>query len=81
MKLEIQLFAAAREITGQSVCRLEMREGATVRELKDRLIQDWPRLESMANVLLVAVNNQYSEESRILTENDSIACFPPVSGG
>ena len=81
MKLEVQLFAAARAITGQSLWPVDVPEGSTVADLRSQLIQDCPKLESMAKVLLVAVNNQYSGDSRVLTESDSIACFPPVSGG
>lgn len=81
MKVEVQLFAAAREIIGQSVCVVDLPESATVADLRSHLHRNWPKLKSMANVLFVAVNNQYSEDTRVLTENDSIACFPPVSGG
>ncbi|MEO2032500.1 MAG: MoaD/ThiS family protein [Planctomycetaceae bacterium] len=81
MKFEIQLFAAAREITGQARWPIDVPEGSTVADLKSQLVQNCPKLESMAKVLLVAVNNQYSGDSRVLTADDSIACFPPVSGG
>lgn len=81
MKLHVQFFAAAREIVGKSSWPVELREGATVADLRIQLIHDFPKLNSMAVVLLVAVNNRYAEDVDVLVAGDSIACFPPVSGG
>ena len=81
MKFDILLFAAARDMAGQSLWSLELPEEATVADLKSQLLQDCPNLNSMANILLVAVNNHYAGESHVLTASDTIACFPPVSGG
>lgn len=81
MNVEVQLFAAARDAAGQSPVTLELPDGATVADLRLRLVETCPNLESLANVLLVAVNSQYAAESQPLNVTDSIACFPPVSGG
>ena len=81
MKLNVRLFAAARDIAGHSIWPVDLPAGATVANLRSQLIQDCPNLNSMAKVLLVAVNNQYAGESQVLVESDTIACFPPVSGG
>ncbi len=81
MKLSIQLFAAAREAAEQSPVIVELPEGATVADLRQQLVRDIPGLKSLAEVLLVAVNNQYAAESQSVHVDDTIACFPPVSGG
>ncbi len=81
MKLDVQLFAAARDIVGQSPFPVELSEGATVADLRIQLVQDCPKLKSMAVFLLVAVNSQYAGDSYVLKVGDAIACFPPVSGG
>ena len=81
MKLRIQLFAAARDIVAQSPFPVELPDGATVADLRIQLVQDCPKLKSMAVNLLVAVNNQYAGDSYVLKADDAVACFPPVSGG
>ena len=81
MKLNVQLFAAAREAAGDSPITLELADGATVADLRNCLVEDVPNLESLANVLLVAVNNEYAAETQSLCDSDTVACFPPVSGG
>jgi molybdopterin converting factor small subunit len=35
----------------------------------------------MQNTLLWAVNQKYATDSTILQPEDTVACFPPVSGG
>jgi len=81
MKIEVQFFAAARDAAGQSPVSVSLSENASVGELRERLVQEFPNLNSMAKVLLVAVNNEYADNDRCLQESDSVACFPPVSGG
>lgn len=81
MKLNVQLFAAAREAAGDSPISVELPEQATVADLRASLVEGVPNLESLAKVLLVAVNNEYAADTQSLCDSDSVACFPPVSGG
>lgn len=81
MKLQVQLFAAARDAAGQSPVSVTLPENADVAELKRQLLEDLPALKVLAASLLVAVNNEYADEDRILNATDEVACFPPVSGG
>ena len=81
MRISVRLFAGAKELAGNSSVTMELPELATVAELRTRLIESHPNLKSVANVLLVAVNSEYAAEDRRLSESDTVACFPPVSGG
>lgn len=81
IKLELQLFAAAKAEAGTSIVSLELDDSATVADMRQRLVDLHPNLKSMTNILLVAVNNEYAADDRILQESDRVACFPPVSGG
>jgi len=81
MILEVQLFAAARDLAGASPVEMELADCATVADLRSRLVETHPNLESIANVLLVAINSEYAADDRQLSDSDVVACFPPVSGG
>jgi len=81
MKIQIQLFAAARDAVGQSPVVVELPASASVADLRRELVTDFPKLDSIAKILLVAVNQQYAGDDQVLSEGDSVACFPPVSGG
>jgi molybdopterin converting factor subunit 1 len=80
-KIKVMLFAAAREIAGRDVIELSLSAGDSVASLRQRLIQAEPRLKVMASSLLWAVNNSYAGDHQILTGTETVACFPPVSGG
>ena len=81
MKIDVQLFAAAREAAGDSVVSLYLSDTANVAELRRELTCAVPALAPLAASLLVAVNNQYADDTIQLQDSDEVACFPPVSGG
>ena len=80
MKLNLLLFGITKELIGQSNLTYELPEAATVPQLMARLKQDYPALKDL-DAMLVAVNNEYSQEDQVLHEHDEIALIPPVSGG
>jgi MoaE-MoaD fusion protein len=81
MRVRMKCFASVREILGLREIVLDLPEGTTAAGLLDRLILDHPRLLGLAPSLLLAVNREYVDKSRILVEGDEVALIPPVSGG
>ena len=80
MNLKIALFGIAKEIVGQSVLEVAAPEGHEVEQLLEQLRTDYPALRGLSS-LVVAVNNEYAEDSQLLHERDEIALIPPVAGG
>lgn len=81
MKINVKLFAAARDAVEQSEVRLEIEDHATVQDLRTRLAELYPPLQPILGQSLFAVDAQYVSEGTPLGENSDIACIPPVSGG
>ncbi len=81
MKLAVQLFARARELAGQDQVDLELDEGACVADVRQALAVQIPQLLPLTQRLLFAVGTRYADDHVTLGPDDSIACFPPVSGG
>jgi len=81
MRVQVLFFAAARDAAGTDSLTLELRMGATIQDLKVALMNQSPRLSSISGSLLWALNNQYQSLQHVLKDNDTVACFPPVSGG
>lgn len=76
MRVTVKLFAGLRERAGEGMRSLELPDGATLERV-------WPALalgDEPAG-LLYAVNREYAERERRLTEGDEVALIPPVSGG
>ncbi len=79
--INLLLFAAAREIVGHDAVELQFRSGMTIGDIRSALLKQYPKLDRLAASLLWAVNNEYAASDRVICEHDTIACFPPVSGG
>jgi molybdopterin converting factor subunit 1 len=81
MKINVRLFARAKDLAGMSVVTIELPHGATVAELRRRLAEDRPTLAGILPRSAVAVNDDFAEDCLALPVGAEIALLPPVSGG
>ena len=75
------LFGQAREWVGTSNLDLTLDAPATVGSAFALLKTKHPRLAEMERSLLFAVNEDYALTSQPLSDGDTLAVLPPVSGG
>jgi len=76
MEVTVRLFAMLRERAGASELRLELPDGARVRDALEALGAVTDGLP-----LVMAVNREYAPEDQELSPGDELALIPPVSGG
>jgi molybdopterin synthase catalytic subunit len=76
MEVTVRLFAMLRERAGADELRLELPEGARVR---DALAQLGELADGLP--LVMAVNREYAGDDVPLGPGDELALIPPVSGG
>jgi molybdopterin synthase catalytic subunit len=81
MKLTVLFFATLKDRAGCDRLALELPEGTTVAELKQRLGADLPNLTPALPTALVSVNKEFAFAEDVLPEGAEVALFPPVSGG
>jgi molybdopterin converting factor subunit 1 len=81
MRISLQLFASLREIVGQKNVDLDIREGSTVEELKERLAVQFPALGPIMKTIACAIDDEYVAVDQVLHEGAAVALIPPVSGG
>lgn len=60
---------------------MDIPEGTTVAELKERLVQEHPILEPAMATIIVSVNHEFSFDLDPVPDGAEVAVFPPVSGG
>lgn len=79
--IKVKLFASFKEIIGKSEVSFEIDKHATVSDLKKILLNNYPQLSSQKFQAIYAVNHKVADDSTMLSANDEVAVFPPVSGG
>lgn len=78
--IRILIFAGIQEKLQTNMITAPF-EQATVRELKNYLLQEYPALEREWSQALLAVNQEFVSEEQWIKSTDEVAIIPPVSGG
>jgi MoaE-MoaD fusion protein len=82
MQVRILPFGMLKDWLGFSPASVELREGATVSDLLEHLVQVAPdRPAAALRGIAVSVNAEYAAGGRILRDGDEVGLLPPVSGG
>ncbi len=80
MQVNILAFGITKDILGKTLVNIDIPEGSSVKQLKEKLIVTYPKMQELTS-LLIAVNEEYGDELQIIQAGDEIALIPPVSGG
>ena len=78
--MKVLAFGIVKDIFSNSVVDIDLKDDATIDELKILLEQKYPRLSQLGSYM-IAVNNEYASENDVLHKDDEVAVIPPVSGG
>jgi MoaD family protein len=81
LKIRLKFFALYRDIVGKSEVEMEIERGWKVKDLVDKVLEDFPALKKFRDDIVVSVNRNYSSEDTSINEGDDVAIFPPVGGG
>lgn len=74
MKITVKLFANLR-INNEKSILMDFPEGTTPKDIIERL--NIP----LKDVSIIMINGRRKELDTIISENDTVAIFPPVGGG
>lgn len=75
----IQAFGILKDFMGKDEFMWELSEGTTVKELKQKIKENYlvhPELP-----IAVVKENKYQKEETVLQNSDHLFLMPPVSGG
>jgi len=82
MQIKVLLFASLGDLAGQRRMTLSLDgERATVADLRDALGRRQPTIREALAAAIAAVNEEYATDAEELNSGDTVAFFPPVSGG
>ena len=82
MQINVLLFASLGDLAGQRRLTLRLEgNSATVADLRDALGLRQPTLREALAAAIAAVNEEYATDAVAVSSGDTVAFFPPVSGG
>jgi MoaE-MoaD fusion protein len=81
MQVRVLFFGILKDLAGKSGDTLELRDGATVKEMLEQCRAKVPNITAALSSSAVAVNQHYAEAHTELRPDDEVALLPPVSGG
>lgn len=81
IRIDVTLFAHARDLAGTGRETVELPAGATASDLLRLLEERHPRLSALGGRARLAVNRAYAAPTLTLSDGDEAAVIPPVSGG
>jgi MoaE-MoaD fusion protein len=81
MQVHILPFGVLKDWLGSSAATVELREGATVADLLERVAHTISGPQAALRGIAVSVNAEYALAGQILRDGDEVGLLPPVSGG
>lgn len=81
MKVNVLLFAQARQIAGNESVEIELPANASVADLRSALAAAWPDLETLLSRSSIALDQIYATDEDRISPDAEVAMIPPVSGG
>src|SRR5436190_415864 len=81
MRVSLRLFASLHDIVGLRELSLDLVDGATISDLRQRLGEAYPAVRPVLPTIAFAVDDEYVALDRQLKDGAEVALIPPVSGG
>ncbi len=82
MTITVKFFATFRELAGTGDLEMPVGDATTIADVIEQLEQQYPQFGGKLNkIALIAVNEKYAHRKSELQPGDTLAFFPPVSGG
>jgi MoaD family protein len=81
VKIRAQFYAQLRDLAGTPEIDVDLVEGATVRDLLEKVYAQQPRLRPHDKSILIGVGVEFVDRNYKLSSGDEISIMPPVQGG
>ncbi len=81
MRIQLKLFALAKDLAETSETTWDLPSGTTVGDLRRILTERFPALEPLSGHLTIALDARYATDAEAIPDGCDVACIPPVSGG
>jgi len=81
MTVRVEFYSRLKEIVGASILEIALPDNATVSDLIQQLLSEYPKLRDFQNSMLFGIGVDFVQKNHALRNRDVIAIMPPVQGG
>jgi MoaD family protein len=81
MKIHVHFYAQLRDLIGVRELDVDLSEGATVRDLLEKIYAHQPALRSHDKSILIGAGVEFVDRNYRLKPGEEISIMPPVQGG
>ena len=81
MNVRVKFYAQLRDLVGSGDAELELPQGASVRELLEKIYAQKPTLRSHDKSILIGAGLEFVDRNYKPKSGEEIAIMPPVQGG
>ena len=89
MKIKVELFGASREFSKNNLIEFEIKNNATVKDIRDEMINylkiNFDGNKNFKKIVETSAfcseNNNIISDNYKITKNEKIAIIPPIGGG
>ena len=81
MTVRAEFYSRLKEIVGASILEIALPDNATVSDLIQQLLSEYPKLRDFQNSMLFGIGVDFVQKNHALRNRDVIAIMPPVQGG
>jgi molybdopterin converting factor subunit 1 len=79
--MKVRLFARLRDLAGRDTLDIELPPDATVGDVRRALADQHPALRGLLERCVIAVNEDFADDTMRVPADAEVAILPPVSGG
>jgi len=81
MTVRVEFYSRLKEIIGASILEIALPDNATVSDLIQQLLSEYPKLRDFQKSMLFGIGVDFVQKNHALRNRDVIAIMPPVQGG
>lgn len=81
IRVKVLYFAQVGDAAGTRAESAVLPDGASVAVLLSKVSQSHEKVEKMRRILKAAVNEEIAAPDHVLRDGDTVAVFPPITGG
>jgi molybdopterin converting factor small subunit len=79
--VSVKLYAGLQGLVGKRDVELTLPAGATVEQLRTKIVEEYPVLEALISTLVCAVNDEMVSTDHVIAEGEQVELIPPIAGG